>query len=142
VIAIASGVVDALGFGANSKAALLTRGLVEITRLGVAMGARRETIYGLSGLGDMTTTCISSYSRNRWFGEELGRGKKLKDILGGTQMVVEGVATTKSAYDLSRKFDIEMPIVAEVYRMIYEGKDPKAAVHALMTRTPKVESDG
>ncbi len=99
-VAIAAGALDALGFGTNAKAALLTRGLVEIVRLGAAMGAKKETFYGLSGLGDLTTTCISAYSRNRWLGEEIGKGKKLKDILKETDMVVEGVATAKSAYDL------------------------------------------
>lgn len=141
IIAIAAGVTDALGFGANAKAALLTRGLVEITRLGAAMGAKKETFYGLSGLGDLTTTCISQYSRNRWFGEEIGKGKKLKDILKVTDMVVEGVATSKSAYDLARKYKVDMPITAEIYRVIYENKDPKKAVHDLMTRSPKMEGE-
>ncbi|MDO8525792.1 MAG: NAD(P)H-dependent glycerol-3-phosphate dehydrogenase [Candidatus Omnitrophota bacterium] len=137
IIAIAAGVLDALGYGANAKAALLTRGLAEIVRLGVAMGAKRETFYGLSGLGDLTTTCISRYSRNRWLGEEIGKGKKLKDILSETDMVVEGVATAKSAYDLSKKYKAEMPITTEIYRVLYENKDPKRAVHDLMTRAPK-----
>ncbi len=137
IIAIAAGALDALGYGANAKAALLTRGLVEIVRLGVAMGAKKDTFYGLSGLGDLTTTCISQYSRNRWLGEEVGKGKKLKDILSETDMVVEGVATTKSAHDLSKKYKVEMPITTEIYRVLYENKDPKRAVHDLMTRAPK-----
>ena len=141
IIAIAAGVADALGFGANAKAALLTRGLVEIVRLGVAMGAKRETFYGLSGLGDLTTTCISQYSRNRWLGEEIGKGKKLKDILNETDMVVEGVATARSAYDLAAKYKVEMPIALEIYRVLYEDKDPKKAVRDLMTRTPKMEGE-
>ena len=141
IIAIASGACDALGFGTNAKAAVLTRGLVEIVRLGVAMGARRETFYGLSGVGDLTTTCISQYSRNRWLGEEIGKGKKLKDILKETDMVVEGVATAKSAYDLTKKFKVEMPITCEIYRVLYENKDPKKAVHDLMTRAPKDEAE-
>lgn len=141
VIAIAAGATDALGFGTNAKAALLTRGLVEIARLGVAMGARRETFYGLSGLGDLTTTCISQYSRNRWLGEEIGNGKRFKDALKGTEMVVEGVATAKSAHDLSLKFKVEMPIVTEIFRVLYENKDPKTAVHELMTRSPRSERD-
>lgn len=141
IIAIASGATDAMGFGANAKAALLTRGLVEIVRLGVAMGAKRETFYGLSGLGDLTTTCISQYSRNRWLGEEIGKGKKLKDILKETDMVVEGVATARSAYDLSKKNNVEMPITSEIYKVLYENKDPKRAVHDLMTRTPKMEGE-
>jgi len=139
VIAIAAGALDGLGFGTNAKAALLTRGIVEIARLGAAMGARRETFYGLSGLGDLTTTCVSQYSRNRWLGEEIGRGKKLKDILKGTDMVVEGVATAKSAYDLAKKHKVEMPITTEIYKVLYENKDPKIALHELMTRAPKPE---
>lgn len=141
IIAIAAGATDAMGFGANAKAALLTRGLAEIVRLGVAMGAKKDTFYGLSGLGDLTTTCISQYSRNRWFGEEIGKGKKLKDILNETDMVVEGVATAKAAYDLAKKHKIEMPIVAEINKVLYENKDPKRAVHDLMTRTPKIEGE-
>ena len=141
IIAIAAGASDAMGFGTNAKAALLTRGLVEIVRLGVAMGAKRETFYGLSGLGDLTTTCISHYSRNRWLGEEIGKGKKLNDILGETDMVVEGVATTKAAYELSKKYSSDMPIVTEIYRVLYENKDPKIAVRDLMTRSPKSEGE-
>lgn len=139
IVAIAAGAVDALRLGTNAKAALLTRGLAEIVRLGVAMGAKRETFYGLSGLGDLTTTCVSQYSRNRWLGEELGSGKKLKDILKETDMVVEGVATARSAYDLAKKYKVEMPITAEIYKVLYENKDPKVAVHDLMTRSPKME---
>ena len=139
IVAIAAGAIDALGFGTNAKAALLTRGLVEIVRLGVTMGAKAETLYGLSGLGDLTTTCISQYSRNRWLGEEIGMGKKLKDILNETDMVIEGVATAKSAHDLAEKYRVEMPIVREIYSVLYENKDPKKAVHDLMTRSPKME---
>jgi glycerol-3-phosphate dehydrogenase (NAD(P)+) len=141
IIAIAAGVSDSLGFGANAKAALLTRGLVEIVKLGTAMGAKRETFYGLSGLGDLTTTCMSQYSRNRWLGEEIGKGKRLKDILKETEMVVEGVATTKATYDLSKRYKVEMPITTEIYRVLYENKSPKAAVHDLMTRSPKAEGE-
>lgn len=140
VIAIASGISDGLGFGTNTKAALLTRGLVEIVRLGVAMGAKPETHYGLSGLGDLATTCMSSYSRNRWLGEEIGKGKKLKDVLGETEMVVEGVATAKSAHELSGKYKVDMPITQEIYKVLYENKDPKIAVQDLMTRSPKEEN--
>jgi glycerol-3-phosphate dehydrogenase (NAD(P)+) len=139
VIAIAAGCTDALGYGTNAKAALLTRGLVEIVRLGVAMGAKRDTFYGLSGLGDLTTTCISQYSRNRWLGEEIGRGKRLAEILKETSMVVEGVATARSAHDLAAKYKVEMPIAAEIYRVLYENKDPKKAVQDLMTRSRKME---
>jgi len=139
IVAIAAGTIDGIGFGTNTKAAILTRGLVEIVRLGVAMGAKKETFYGLSGLGDLTTTCVSQYSRNRWLGEEIGRGKKLKDILAETDMVVEGVATAKAAYDLSKKYKVEMPVVTEIYKVIYENKDPKVAARDLMTRSPKTE---
>lgn len=138
-IAIAAGISDALGFGTNAKAALLTRGLVEMARLGVAMGAKKETFYGLSGLGDLTTTCISPYSRNRRFGEEIGKGKTLKEALKETEMVVEGVATTESAYELAKKFKVDMPITTQIYKVLYDKKNPKIAVHDLMTRSPKEE---
>lgn len=141
IIAIAAGFVDALGFGTNAKAALLTRGLVEMVRLGVAMGGRVGTFYGLSGLGDLTTTCISQYSRNRWLGEEVGKGKPLKDVLKETDMVVEGVATARSAFDLAKKYNVDMPIACEIYKVLYENKDPKKAVHDLMTRSPKIEGE-
>jgi len=140
IIAIAAGISDGLGFGTNTKAALLTRGLVEMVRLGVAMGAKKETFYGLSGLGDLATTCISPYSRNRHFGEEIGKGKAFKEVLKESEMVVEGVATTQSAHDLAKKYNIEMPITAEIYKVIYENKDPKKAVFDLMTRPPKAEA--
>lgn len=141
IIAIAAGASDALGFGTNSKAAILTRGLVEIVRLGVRMGAKAETFYGLSGLGDLTTTCISPYSRNRWLGEEIGKGKKLKDVLKETEMVIEGVATAESAFELSKKYKVEMPITSEIYKVLYENKDPRIAVRDLMTRSPKGEGE-
>ena len=139
IIAIAAGVCDGLGFGTNAKAALLTRGIVEIVRLGAAMGAQGRTFYGLSGLGDLATTCMSPYSRNRWLGEEIARGKKLNDILKETEMVVEGVATTKSAHELARRYKVEMPIANEIYRVLYEAKDPRVAVRDLMTRPSKAE---
>ncbi|MBN1525975.1 MAG: NAD(P)-dependent glycerol-3-phosphate dehydrogenase [Candidatus Omnitrophica bacterium] len=139
IIAIAAGVCDGLGFGTNAKAALLTRGIVEIARLGAAMGAQARTFYGLSGLGDLATTCMSPYSRNRWLGEEIARGKKLNDILKETEMVVEGVATARSAHELAKRHKVEMPITNEIYRVLYEGKDPRTAVRDLMTRSPKAE---
>ena len=139
IIAIAAGISDALGFGTNAKSALLTRGLVEMARLGVAMGAKRETFYGLSGLGDLTTTCISKYSRNHHFGEEIGKGKTFKEVLKETEMIVEGVATTESAYELAKRHKVEMPIIGEIYKVLYEKKDPKAGVRDLMTRSPKEE---
>ncbi|MCX5667955.1 MAG: NAD(P)-dependent glycerol-3-phosphate dehydrogenase [Candidatus Omnitrophica bacterium] len=139
IIAIAAGICDALGFGTNAKAAMLTRGLIEMARLGVAMGAKKDTFYGLSGLGDLTTTCISKYSRNHHLGEEIGKGKSLKEALKETEMVVEGVATTESAYELAKKHKVEMPIIGEIYKVLYEGKDPKEGVHDLMTRSPREE---
>ena len=139
VIAIASGISDGMGFGINTKAALLTRGLAEIIRLGVKMGARKETFFGLSGIGDLATTCMSAHSRNRWLGEEIGRGKKLKEVLKETEMIVEGITTAKSAYELSRKFRVEMPITEKIYQVLYENKKPKDAVGELMTRALKAE---
>lgn len=140
IVAIAAGIGDGLGLGSNAKAATLTRGLAEISRLGVAMGAKRETFSGLSGMGDLVTTCISSHGRNRWFGEELGKGRKTKEILGSTEMVVEGVATAKSAYELAKIKNVDIPITNQVYQVIYKDKDPKRAVYDLMTRAPKAEA--
>jgi glycerol-3-phosphate dehydrogenase (NAD(P)+) len=139
VIAIAAGISDGLGFGVNTKAGLLVRGVVEIARLGIKMGARRETFYGISGLGDLMTTCVSSHGRNRWFGEEIGKGKKPHEALKATEMVVEGAVTAISCYELRKKYDIEMPISEQIYAVIYEGKDPKSAVRDLMTRERKAE---
>ena len=139
IIAIAAGISDGLGFGTNTKAAILTRGLVEMTRLGLKMGADRATFIGLSGIGDMATTCISLHSRNRWFGEEIGKGRSVDDVLSETEMVVEGRATSKSVYELSKKYDVEMPVSQKVYEVLYEGKKPGVAVKELMTRDPKEE---
>jgi glycerol-3-phosphate dehydrogenase (NAD(P)+) len=139
IIAIAAGISDGMGFGVNTKAALLTRGLVEIARLGVEMGAGKDTFNGLSGVGDLATTCMSFHSRNRWFGEEIGKGKSLKEVLSETRMVVEGVATTKSAYELAKRYKVEMPITEQIYQVLYKGKNPKEAVRELMTRAPKKE---
>jgi len=139
VIAISAGISDGLGFGTNTKAALLTRGLSEITRLGVSAGAKRETFSGLSGIGDLATTCMSPYSRNRWFGEQIGRGRKLKEILSETEKVVEGIATSRAAYELAKRYCIEMPITQKVYEIIHEGKDPSSTVGELMTRDLKTE---
>src|SRR5262249_40366427 len=123
VIGIAAGIGDGLGMGDNSKAALLTRGLAEMIRFGVALGAEAQTFAGLAGLGDLITTCMSKHGRNRHVGECLGRGQKLADILGGMRMVAEGVATTRSVRERARQLDIEMPITTEVYRVLYEEKD-------------------
>jgi len=140
VIAIASGIADGLGFGANSKAAILTRGAQELMRLGVAMGGQKETFSGLSGMGDLITTCMSKRSRNRWLGEELGKGKKPQDIINSTEMAVEGFITAKSARDLAVKHKVDMPIIAEVYNILYHARDPKEAVRSLMTRSAKDET--
>jgi glycerol-3-phosphate dehydrogenase (NAD(P)+) len=139
IIAIACGISDGLGFGTNTKAALLSRGLVEISRLGVAMGAKPKTFAGISGLGDLVTTCISLYSRNRFVGEQIGKGKSLKQIQKHMQMVAEGIPTTKSAHALSLKYKVEMPITREVYAVIYKNKSPLKAVRDLMTREKKEE---
>ncbi len=142
VIAIAAGISDGMGFGTNAKAAILTRGLAEITRLGVKMGAEKSTFSGLSGVGDLATTCISSHSRNRWFGAEIASGRSVEEILGDTEMVVEGFGTAKSAHELSKKYGVEMPIAEKVYEVLYEKKDPGSAVKELMTRDPKDEDFG
>jgi len=139
VIAIAAGIIDGMQLGANTKAGLVTRGLAEITRLGVAMGGHPETFAGLSGLGDLVTTCVSDLSRNHWFGMELGRGIAAEKALESTEMVIEGVRTTYAAYRLADKFGVEMPITEQIYRVIYEGKDPRRAIRELMTRKPKAE---
>jgi len=139
VVAIAAGVADGLGYGDNTKAALMTRGLAEITRLGVARGARAATFAGLSGLGDLITTCMSRYSRNRYVGEELGRGRRLDDVLSSMTMVAEGVRTTRVAHELARRVGVDMPITAEMYRVMFEGKDPRVSGLELMTRDAKPE---
>jgi glycerol-3-phosphate dehydrogenase (NAD(P)+) len=139
VIAIAAGVCDGLGFGDNSKAALITRAMAEVRRLGVACGAQAETFTGLSGLGDLTVTCFSKLSRNRGFGERLGRGEKLADVFTSMSSVVEGYPTSYSAYELARKHQISTPVIDEVYRMLYEGKDVARGVRDLMTRDSKAE---
>jgi len=139
IIAIACGISDGLGFGTNTKAAILSRGLVEISRLGYAMGARVGTFSGISGLGDLVTTCISPYSRNRYVGEQVGKGKTLKQIRAHMQMVAEGLPTTQSAYALSLKYKVDMPITKEVYNVLYKNKSPERAVQDLMTREKKEE---
>jgi len=139
IIAIACGVSDGLGFGANTKAAILARGLAEISRLGVAMGARRETFSGISGLGDLVTTCISFHSRNRFVGEKIGQGKRMAEIINHMQMVAEGVPTAKSARSLSLKYKVDMPIVREVYNVLYKDKPALKAFKDLMARKGKRE---
>ena len=139
VIAIASGIADGLGFGANTKAALLTRGLAEMTRLGCAMGASRETFQGLSGLGDMITTCVSSEGRNHRFGQEIGKGNKPELLLKKSVMEIEGAWTSRAAIQLGKKYNIELPITQQVYSVLFENKSPLMAVNELMTREPKAE---
>ncbi len=139
VIAIACGVCDGLGFGTNTKAALLTRGLAEIARLGIALGARRETFAGLSGLGDLVTTCYNQQSRNRSVGEELGKGKRIRAIVSSMNTVAEGVPTVKAAYQLAKKYKVSVPVTTEVFKIIYKHKNPKTAVKDLMTRKIKPE---
>ncbi len=139
VIAIAAGISDALGAGSNAKASLMTRGLVEITRLGVRLGARRETFFGLAGIGDLILTCTGELSRNRHLGFELGLGKSLPAIIAESSMVAEGVGTTRSLHRLARKCGIEMPIAEQVYRVLYGGKDPRQAIVDLMSRKLKRE---
>jgi len=139
VVAIAAGVCDGFGFGDNSKAALLTRGVGEIRRLGVACGAQPETFAGLSGLGDLTVTCFSKLSRNRGLGEKLGRGEKLADILASSVSIAEGYPTAKSAYQLARKKGIYTPIIDEVHAVLYEGKNVAHALRDLVGRESKAE---
>ncbi len=139
VMAIAVGISDGMGYGDNTKAALMTRGLDEITRLGIALGAKAETFAGLSGMGDLITTCVSRHSRNRNFGEMVGKGMSAEDALKQTEMVVEGVQTTKSAHALAKKLGVEVPIIEEVYAVLYERKSPEKAVHDLLKREPKSE---
>lgn len=139
VIAIAAGISDGAGFGDNTKAAIITRGLNEITRMGTKLAAKRETFYGLSGLGDLVVTCASTHSRNRSVGFQLGQGKKLKTILKEMKMVAEGVATSKSAYELSKKLGIEAPIADEVYGILFKNINPITATKKLMLRTLKQE---
>lgn len=140
VIAIAAGICDGAGFGDNTKAALLTRGMVEMTRLGITIGARQETFAGLSGIGDLIVTCMSKHSRNRHVGEQIGKGRKLDEILSEMVMVAEGVKTTRSVHQLMKKFYVEMPISEQVYKVLFEGKPPIKAVRDLMSRDPKEET--
>ncbi len=139
VIAIAAGVLEGMGFGYNTTAALLTRGLAEMARLGVAMGGNPATFSGLAGMGDLVLTCTGGLSRNRTLGARLGKGEKLDDIMRSSKTVAEGVKTAKAARELAQKYEIDMPIVDEVYRLLYEGKDPKKALEDLMSRELKGE---
>lgn len=141
LIALAAGASDGMGYGDNTKAALMTRGITEITRLGVAMGAKAETFSGLSGIGDLIVTCTSMHSRNRRAGILLGQGKTLNEVLEEVHQVVEGVNTAKAAYDLAQKYNVVMPITCEINKVLFEGKSAKQAVIDLMTRDKTVEHE-
>jgi len=141
IIALAAGITDGLGYGDNAKAALMTRGLAEIIRLGKAMGANPQTFAGLTGMGDLIVTCTSVHSRNWRAGNLLGKGQSLEEVLNNMGMVVEGVRTTKAAYELAKQAKIEMPIVNELYAVLFEDKNPKAAVDALMSRDKRHEGE-
>jgi glycerol-3-phosphate dehydrogenase (NAD(P)+) len=139
VFALPAGVSDGFGLGDNSKAALVTRSLAELLRLGTAMGGNPRTFYGLSGAGDLIATCFSRLSRNRTVGEKLGRGESLAQITSSMQMVAEGIPTTKSAYECARKLNIETPIIDQVYAVLYEGKTPAQGLRELLQRDQKAE---
>lgn len=139
VMAIASGISDGLGFGDNARAALMTRGLSELTRLGCALGGQRATFSGLSGIGDLAVTCASQHSRNWNVGNRIGRGERLVDIVSGTDQVAEGVATTRSLHELQKRLKLDLPITSEVHAVLFEGKTPREAVEALMSREFKHE---
>ncbi|ADL07741.1 NAD(P)H-dependent glycerol-3-phosphate dehydrogenase [Thermosediminibacter oceani] len=141
IIAICAGIAEGLGFGDNTRAALITRGIIEITRLGVKMGAHPATFSGLSGIGDVIVTCNSLFSRNRRAGIEIGRGKSVTEVMASTNMVIEGIHTTKAAYDLARQHGVEMPITEQAYDVLYQGKNPLDAVNALMKRKGKHEME-
>ncbi|KAF0142259.1 MAG: NAD(P)H-dependent glycerol-3-phosphate dehydrogenase [Stygiobacter sp.] len=141
VIAVGAGIIDGAGFGDNTKAAIMTRGIAEISRLGIALGTRAETFSGLSGMGDLIVTCMSKHSRNRYVGEQIGKGKKLKDVLKSMQMVAEGVQTCKSVHELSVKHKIPTPIANAVYSILFEERDPIKVTYELMTRDMKAEKE-
>ena len=140
VIALAAGVSDGLGFGHNTRAALITRGLAEMTRMGIKLGGAAETFSGLAGMGDLVLTCTGDLSRNRSVGIELGRGRSLDEILSGMQMVAEGVKTTLSAYQLAEKLGVEVPIIEQMYLILYQNKSPRQAVSDLMLRDLRAEA--
>lgn len=139
IIAVVAGISDGLGFGSNAKAAILSRGIVEIQRLGQKMGAKRKTFYGLAGLGDLSTTCISPESRNRKLGERIAKGEGLKDIIDSTNSIIEGATTTEAAYQLSKKYKVDMPIVESVYNILYKKMLPVEALKKIMKRDKKSE---
>ena len=134
VIAIAAGICDGIGYGDNSKAALITRGMAEITRLGKKMGGKSNTFRGLSGFGDLIVTCLSTHSRNRQIGQAIGEGRSLKEIISEMNMIAEGIDTAKSVHQLQLKHNVEMPIHEAIYQVLFDNKDPKSAVSELMNR--------
>jgi glycerol-3-phosphate dehydrogenase (NAD(P)+) len=139
IIAIGAGIIDGAGFGDNTKAAIMTRGIAEISRLGIEMGALPVTFSGLSGMGDLIVTCMSKHSRNRYVGDQIGQGKKLKEVLKSMTMVAEGVETCKSARELSVKYQVDTPIINAVYSILFEDRDPIKVTYDLMTRGMKSE---
>lgn len=139
IIAVVAGISDGLGFGSNAKAAILSRGIVEIQRLGEKMGAKRKTFYGLAGLGDLSTTCISPESRNRTLGEKIAKGKTLKEVVESTDSIIEGATTAEVVYQLSKKYKVDMPIVSSVYHVLYKNKSPQEALAEMMGRKRKPE---
>lgn len=142
IFAIACGACDGLGLGDNTKSALITRGLSEMAKLGVEMGGRQITFFGLAGMGDLVVTCFSKHSRNRFLGEKIGRGKSVEEALKEMTMIAEGYPTSKSAYHLVQKYGCDCPIITEIYRVLYEGKNIRESIHDLMARPPHVESEG
>ncbi len=139
IIAISAGISDGLGYGKNTMAALITRGIAEITRLGIKMGAKPDTFSGLAGIGDLVLTCPGKLSRNRHVGFELGKGNSIQNILKKMRMVAEGVTTTLSARRLAEEYEIDMPICEQMYEILYKNKDPRQALKDLMTRKLKEE---
>lgn len=139
IIAIGAGIIDGANFGDNTKAAIMTRGIAEISRIGIALGSKPETFAGLSGMGDLIVTCMSRHSRNRYVGEQIGKGKKLKEVLKSMQMVAEGVETCRSAHELAVKNHIDAPIISATYNILFNDKDPVKATYELMTREMKSE---
>ncbi len=139
VIALAAGTADGLGYGDNTKAALITRGIAEIARLGIKMGGKPETFYGLTGIGDLIVTCASMHSRNRKAGYLMGQGYTMEEAMKEVQMVVEGVYSAKAALELSRKYQVEMPIVEQVNKVLFENKNAEEAVKELMLRDKKID---
>lgn len=139
IMAIAAGIIDGASLGDNAKAAVITRGLHEMKRLGMKLGASQDTFSGLTGMGDLVVTCTSEHSRNRYVGYNIGKGKSIDEIISGMNMVAEGIKTTRSVYDWSRKLNVEMPITAAIHKVLFEGEDPKDMLYDLMTRNPKEE---